>query len=185
VTGKRLLIALAVLTAVLSWPGPEARGETAAAPTEYQVKAAFLYSFAKFVQWPDDAFSKPEEPFVVGVLGDDPFGSVLDDTLAGKTVLNRPVVIKRFGKVEDVRAQILFVGSSERRDLPRVLKSLRGRAILSAGETEDFAENGGIVGFKTKDRRVRFEINLSRAEEARLRISSQLLKLATIVSSRS
>jgi len=194
VTPSRLL-ALAGLLAAALWSAGHELGaealpapadvETPAAPTEYQVKAAFLYSFAKFVQWPDDAFGKPEGPFVVGVLGDDPFGAVLDQTLEGKTVLNRPVVIKRFGKVEDVQAQILFVGASERRDLARVLKVLRGRAILSAGETEGFAENGGIVGFKTQDRRVRFEINLARAEEARLRISSQLLKLATIVSSRS
>jgi uncharacterized protein DUF4154 len=176
---------LLVLVAAVLAPGPAARSETAPAPTEYQVKAAFLYSFAKFVQWPDDAFHGPEEPFVVGVLGEDPFGTVLDQTLVGKTVLNRPVVIKRFAKVEDVQAQILFVAASAARDLPRVLKALRGRAILSAGESEGFAESGGVVGFKTQEKRVRFEINLSRAEEGRLKISSQLLKLATIVSPRS
>ena len=172
-------LALAVLVS------PAVAGEGEPPPTEYQVKAGFLYSFAKFVQWPDDAFHDAGEPFVVGVLGTDPFGPVLEQVLEGKTALNRPVVIKRFSRVEEVQAQILFVGSSAVADLPRILQALRGRAILIAGESEGFAQSGGMVGFKVQEHRVRFEINLRRAEEGRLKISSQLLKLAIIVSTRS
>lgn len=185
----RLLRVVGMLGILVSMPlraGLQPRDEASAPPTEYQVKAAFLYHFAKYVQWPDEAFWGPQEPFVVGVLGEDPFGRVLEETLDGKTVLDRPIAIRRLGNVEEaLAAHILFVSSSEERDLPRILGSLRGRAVLSAGETNGFAESGGIVGFKLKSKRVRFEINLSRAEEARLRISSQLLKLATIVSPRS
>jgi uncharacterized protein DUF4154 len=183
VTAARFARLWAVALAVLG--AAALRAENESPPTEYQVKAAFLYSFAKFVQWPDDAFRDAGEPFVVGVLGTDPFGPVLDHTLEGKTALNRPVVIKRFSRVEDVQAQILFVGSSAAGDLPRILKALRGRAILIAGESDGFAATGGMVGFKMEQHRVRFEINLGRAEEGRLKISSQLLKLATIVSTRS
>jgi len=153
--------------------------------TEYEVKAAFLFSFAKYIQWPDDALGRGDDAFVIGVLGEDPFGRVLDDTLAGKAILGHPVVVTRFARLEDVaRAHILFVGESSDPARGQVLKSLRGRPILSAGESEEFAEQGGIVGFRTQDKKVRFDINLARAEESRLKISSQLLKLATIVEAR-
>lgn len=153
--------------------------------TEYEVKAAFLYSFAKYVQWPDEALGRPDEPFLIGVLGADPFGRVLDDTLEGKAILGHPVAVTRFVRLEDaVRAHILFVAGSDAPEQAQVLKALRGRPILSAGESEEFAERGGIVGFRTQEKRVRFDINLDRAEESRLRISSQLLKLATIVPAR-
>ena len=177
---------LAILLAVSPVAVPQPSPERAAAPTEYQVKAAFLYSFAKFVQWPADAFADPRAPFVVGVLGDDPFGRILDETLAGKTVLERPIRVRRYGTAEEAAlAQIVFVGASEEPERQRILKALRGRAVLSTGDGEGFAQSGGIVGFTTRDKHVRFEINLSRADEARLKISSQLLKLATIVSPRS
>jgi hypothetical protein len=157
-------------------------GDASPPPTEYQVKAAFLYSFAKFVQWPADAFTSAGDPFVVGVLGDDPFGRILDDTLAGKSVLDRPIRVRRFGAAEEaLQAHIVFVGTSDGPERQRILKALRGRAVLSTGDDEGFAQSGGIVGFTTRDKRVRFEINLERADEARLKISSQLLKLATIV----
>jgi hypothetical protein len=185
----RVAAAVSVLTGMLastvavSEPWEDAPSSP---PTEYQVKAAFLYSFAKFVQWPPEAFAAPGDPFVVGVLGEDPFGRILDETLAGKTVLDRPIQVRRFGSPEEAgQAHIVFVGGSEEPERLRMLKALRGRAVLSAGEADGFARSGGIVGFTTREKRVRFEINLARADEARLKISSQLLKLATIVSPRS
>jgi hypothetical protein len=110
---------------------------------------------------------------------------VLDDALEGKSVLGHPVVLMRFASLEDaVRAHILFVAASEPAELARVLGRLRGQPVLSAGDADEFAKRGGIVGFRTQEKKIRFDINLDRAEESRLRISSQLLKLATIVAAR-
>lgn len=151
--------------------------------TEYEVKAAFLYSFAKYVEWPDGAVT--EEPFLIGVLGQDPFEQALDVTLQGKSILGHRVAVARFARLDEaLRSHILFVAGSDAREQDPVLKALQGRPILSAGESEGFAERGGIVGFRTQDNRVRFEINLRRAEESGLKISSQLLKLATIVTTK-
>jgi YfiR/HmsC-like len=186
VRSARTASLLGALMVASSVAGPEPPEEPAAPPTEYQVKAAYLYSFARYVQWPPEAFAGPADPFVVGVLGEDPFGRILDDTLAGKTVLERPIRVRRYGTPQEaVRAHIVFVGAAEDAERQRILRALRGRAVLSTGDGEGFAESGGIVGFTTKDKRIGFEINLARAEEARLKISSQLLKLATIVTPRS
>lgn len=184
VTRSLRVLWLIPLTWVLLLAPPPHRA-AAAAPTEYEVKAAFLYNFAKFVQWPEGALGGQAEPFVVGVLGEDPFGHILDQTLEGKTVSSHPIALRRFASLEDAgRAHVLFLGISREAELVRVLNALRGRPVLSAGETEEFAKRGGIVGFKTSDKRVRFDINLDRAEESQLKISSQLLKLATIVQAR-
>jgi hypothetical protein len=151
----------------------------AAGPGEYEVKAAFLYNFARFVEWPapDGA-----GPFVVTVLGRDPFGSVLDDTLRGKTVDARRILVRRVSRSEDVgQSQILFICDSEKDRLPEILKSLESAPVLTVGEMSDFAERGGVIRFKVEQDRVRLEINVAAAERSRLRISSQLLKLARIV----
>jgi len=155
----------------------------AAPPTEYEVKAAFLYNFARFVEWPPEAFRDPADPFVIAVLGRDPFGPVLDETMAGKTVAGRRIEVRRATRVEDVRdAQMVFISSSERANMPAILKALDRPGVLTVGESDGFAERGGAINFVLQARKVRFQINPARAEEARLKMSSQLLKLATLVS---
>jgi len=152
------------------------------APTEYQVKAAFLFSFAKFVEWPVNTFRGDSEPFLVTILGADPFGDVLDETLRGKTIRDRRLVVRRVARAEDVgHSQILFVGDSEKDRLPRVLKQVEGEAILTVADLDGFAARGGVVNFRIENSRVRFDVNIAAAERARLKISSQLLKLARIV----
>ena len=151
-------------------------------PSEYQVKAAFLYNFVKFVEWPVDTFADPGAPFVLGVLGEDPFGSVLEQTLKGKTVNGRALVIRGVKQGKDLRTcHILFVSSSEIRHLDQILESLKGSSVLTVGEMERFAQSGGAVNFVLEQNRVRFEINPEAAARARLRISSKLLALARIV----
>jgi hypothetical protein len=155
------------------------------APSEYEVKAAFLYNFARFVEWPPEAAGGDDRPFVVAVLGDDPFGDALDRTLAGKTVASRPISVRRVSSPEEAqRANIVFVCSSEKTNVTHVLRVLGGGRVLTVGEMSGFAEQGGMIGFRTEDRRIRFDINADQAHRAGLRISSQLLKLARIVSSR-
>ncbi len=148
---------------------------------EYQLKAVFLFNFAKFVEWPPQAFADPHDPFTICVLGDTPFGSALDDAVRGKTVANRPISIRLVSNSQQARkCQILFVSASEHRRLHGILEALRNCCVLTVGETEDFTENGGIVQFRMKDARVRIEINAEAAERAGLRISSKLLSLAEL-----
>jgi hypothetical protein len=158
-----------------------ARAQTEAA-REYQVKAAFLFNFLQFVTWPSDTCPTSGGPFVIGVLGDDPFGSTLDRIVSGETVRNRPLVIERYDEVEEVgRCQILFISDSEEEGLDTILAALAGRSILTVGETEDFAERSGIIALALAESRVRLRINPAAAEAANLSISSQLLRLADVV----
>jgi YfiR/HmsC-like len=151
-------------------------------PSEYQLKAAFVYNFAKFVDWPPKVYSGPQSPFAICILGTDPFGSVMDDALRGKTIADHPVVVQRDKDVAAARhCQIVFVSSSERHHLPDILASLKGANVLVIGDVDGFAAAGGAIELTLQDRRVRFAINPSAAEGAGLKISSQLLALATIV----
>jgi hypothetical protein len=152
-------------------------------PTEYDVKAAFLYNFAKFVKWPEDDYGPT---FVVAVLGEDPFGEILDKTFAGKTILDKKVEVRRISALESpARIRILFVGSSERLRLAQVLKALDGSSVLTVSEMEGFTERGGMIAFRLGGDVVRFDINLGEVERARLKMSSQLIRLARNVISKS
>jgi len=150
-------------------------------PDEYQVKAAFLFNFAKFVEWPAAAFKGPEDPLAICVLGQDPFGTILEDVVRNKTVSNRAFVIREVSNAQQaISCQIVFVSASERKRFRPLLDGLKGRSILTVGEAEDFTANGGIINFKLKDARVRIEIDAGAADRAGLRISSKLLSLADI-----
>jgi len=180
-TRRRFAVALAAaMAAAAARAQPDAPPRTP--PTEYEVKAAFLYNFARFVEWPPDTFHDAEAPFVIAVVGHDPFGSVLDDTVAGKTVLGRRIEVRRASRADEVGdAQIVFVSASERAAVPSILKALDRPGRLTVGEVDGFAEHGGTINFTMQGRKVRFEINPTQAEQARLKMSSQLLKLATLV----
>ena len=166
---------IAVLALLI--PGP-ARAQ-GGPPTEYQVKAAFLYNIGKFVEWPQPAFADSAAPFVIGILGKDPFGAEIDRAVAGKTLQGRSVRVLRFAVVREiVPCHILFVGSSERERLPAVFQAIAAWPVLAVGESEDFLAAGGAVAFVVEERKVRFDIRLTAAEKAGLKISSKLLKLA-------
>ncbi len=172
------------LAAALIAAGGRARGGEPApgALSEYQVKAAYLYYFSTYVDWPPESLSRTGEPLVIGVLGVDPFGAILDDTLRGKTINNRKLVVKRFQNFQDARdSHILFISSSQRDRLPSILKALEGAAVLTVAEIDQFASRGGQIAFRMEDKKVRFDINVSAVERARLKISAQLMKLGRIV----
>lgn len=146
--------------------------------SEYQVKAAFLYNFAKFIEWPDKALSG-DEPIVVGVLGDDPFGEVLDETLSGKKVGSHLLSIKRFSRLTgSEHCHILFIADSEAGRTAEILARVGSAPTLTVGEAPGFAERGGMIGFVIEERRVRFDVNLKAVRDAGLKPSSQLLKVA-------
>jgi hypothetical protein len=146
--------------------------------SEYELKAAFLFNFAKFVEWPAEAFSNESAPIVVGVVGDDPFNGSLD-SVGGKSVNGRRVAIRRLSASQDLRScQMLFVSSSERKRLAQIVASVDGACVLTVGEMDGFVSNGGMIRLTMEDNKVRFEINAGTARRARLRFSSKLLSLA-------
>lgn len=148
---------------------------------EYQLKAAFLYNFAKLVEWPAEAFADTDAPFIIGVLGRDPFGVALA-SLAGKTVRGRKVVIKRFERAQDLASShVLFISASERARLTQIVQSLKGSSVLTVGEISRFAQRGGIIHFIRRRNKIRFAINVAAAERAGLKISLRLLKQAKVV----
>ena len=150
-------------------------------PSEYQVKAAFLYNFAKFVEWPAEALPN-DQPFTIGILGSDPFDGLIDEAVAGKTVRDRSIMIKRFSKAEEATGvQILFISNSEEERVPRILKRLGHASVLTVSDIDRFAEQGGMVQLEVEQSRVHFAINVAAVERAGLKPSSQLLKLARIV----
>jgi hypothetical protein len=148
---------------------------------EYQVKAAFLFNFAKFVEWPEEALSN-EEAFVIGIVGQDPFGHFIDEAVAGKTVREKRITVKRFSRIEDASgSHILFISDSETEHVSRIVKLFSRAPILTVSDIDRFAERGGMVELETKQNRVRFAINVAAVERTGLKPSSQLLKLARIV----
>lgn len=172
---------LRIITAMLlgGWFSVNACGQ---AIDEYQVKAAFLYNFAKFVAWPSQAFKSPQDPMLVCVLGHNPFGSALEDVIRGKSIEGRAFVFRQVSDAEQASAcQILFVSSLEGKHFRSLWGSLKPAGILTVGETQGFAAEGGVINFKLDDGRVRFEINIDSAEHQQLHISSKLLSLAQIV----
>ncbi len=152
------------------------------APTEYQVKAVFLYNFAQFVEWPAAAFADERAPLVIGVLGADPFGPDLDAAVRGETVNHRPLLVRRYRDISQVEAcHILYISGSEVSHLEKILGALRGRTILTVSDSENFARRGGMVGFVTEHNRIRLRISLNAVTAGDLAISSKLLRLADIV----
>jgi hypothetical protein len=160
--------------------GPEASAQTTVS-REYQVKAVFLFNFAQFVDWPPEASASPQAPLIIGVLGDDPFDGFLDDTVRGEKLNHRPFVVQRYRRVEDVDGcQVLFISRTNPDQLGHIMAVLKGRSILTVGDTEGFYQGGGIIRFVTEKNRIRFRINVEAAEAAHLVISSKLLRLAEV-----
>lgn len=154
----------------------------ATAEAEYHVKAAFVYNFAKFVEWPAKSFKSASDPFRICILGDDPFAGSLQATLNGKMAGEHPVSVAHLSDVKEAPGcHIVFVSRSQKKNLRGVLIALSIPGILSVGDLDDFAASGGTIGFRLDDGRVRLEINLQAAERQQLQVSSKLLSLAQIV----
>ncbi len=181
--GKGASVVWLVISALLLSRGLAMPAPTPTSP-EYQLKAVFLFNFAQFVEWPPTAFPEPQTPLVIGVLGEDPFGAYLDETVRGEKVNNRPLVVQRFRQPEEIKhCHVLFISRSERDRLGQILPSLKGRNILTVGDAEDFAGRGGMIRFVTEKNKIRLKINVEAAKAADLTISSKLLRPAEIVTS--
>jgi hypothetical protein len=148
-------------------------------PTAYEVKAAYLYNFGKFVEWPAKVTAGNNEPFMICVLGKDPFGASLDATIAGEAIDGRSVLAKRLSKPQEaLNCRVLFISSSEDVQLKEILSTLEKASVLTVSDMSQFTRRGGMIQFVDDANRVRFEVNLTVAERAGLTLSSQLLKVA-------
>ena len=149
---------------------------------EYQIKAVFLFNFAQFVEWPPAAFADGNSPIVIGVLGDNPFGTYLDETVRDEKVGNRPLEVHRYQRADEIRTcHILFISRSEANRLDQILAGLRDRGILVVGDTEDFVQRGGMIQLASSQSKIRLRINEGAAKTANFTISSKLLRSAELV----
>jgi YfiR/HmsC-like len=182
---RRLGILIAIFGMTLNWTSAADAQAGDGDSSEYLIKAGFIYNFAKFVEWPSATFAQPDSPIVIGVLGIDPFGNVLDRIVEDKKIGPRGFVVKRYKWGRDLKdlkdCKILFVSASEKAHIDEILQSVKGLPILTVGETPGFAERGGVIRFTLEDNRVRFEVNVEAAHQADLNISSRLLTLAKII----
>jgi hypothetical protein len=168
----------AVLAAMLTVQGVA----RAAPPDEYQVKAVYLFNFGQFVEWPQQADGSEHSPFVIGILGDDPFAGTIDDVVRGEALGSRPLVVKRFQDVEDISdCNILFIGRNERDKLDDALAATRGRSVLTVTDIEGAESKGAMIVLFKQDNRIRMRINLAEARASNLVISSKLLRPADVV----
>ncbi len=168
--------AISLLAASSAWGG-------AISDREYALKAAYIYNFTKFIEWP-----RSNEPvrstFSIGILGDDPFGPSIDATVAGKTVEGRRIIIERFPDIDAMRRSaraldIIFIGVLSPDSLAAALEYTRNLPILTIGESSGFCEKGGVINFVIRKNHIRLEINRAAAELAELKISSKLMQLAS------
>ncbi|HXW05374.1 MAG TPA: YfiR family protein [Vicinamibacterales bacterium] len=188
-TGRRLVTAIAAVligTRVLaaSSPGPERQAPGQASP-EYMIKAAYLLNFARLIEWPPQAFAAAEAPITVGVVGADPFGQALELTFQGKTVNRRPIAVQRLQWSQDLRrCHILFVSQTDSGRLGELSNRVAGLPVLVVSEATQAAARGATINFRIEDDRVRFDVNVDAAKRAQLTVSSQILRVATIVRDR-
>jgi len=148
---------------------------------EYQVKAAFLFNFTQFVNWPATGFSSNSASLVIGITGKDPFGSFLDEMVAGEKVNGHPLVIQRCKTVEEMReCHLLFLALDDTKKLEEILAGLKGRNILTVSDHPDFLQIGGMMRFSTGNNKVQIQVNLEATDAAGLTISSKLLRMVEI-----
>lgn len=172
-------VVLAVLAALV---GERLASAQTNPSSEYQVKAAFLFHFAQFVEWPEETFKEANSPLTYCTIGDDPFHGSLDAALSGKTIGARSFQVLHVKQPQEINGcRVLFIGAAEKKLLPAILAGVKGNSVLTIGESEHFVQEGGMIGFLLEENKIRFEINLEAAERARLKISSRLLALARTV----
>jgi hypothetical protein len=167
-----------VLAAWLSIAAPPARAQETFT-SEYEIKAAFLFNFAKFIDWPVKPTIEAESYFFIGVLGRDPFGDALEQTIGGKTVKGRNIVLRRFRHIAEYKpCDILFICESERPSLPEIVQRLRKESVLTVSDMLEFGRRGGMIYLFTEDNKVRFSIRTELTDKAGLRLGARLLSLS-------
>ena len=148
---------------------------------EYALKAVFLYNFCRFIDWPPRAFGSPDEPMVIGVIGDNPFGGLIEDTVKGEALRGRRISVEYYRRTSDIsRCHVLFVGASEMSRVDEIIAAVAGRSVVTVGETEAFLDRGGMIALTADQNRVRLRINPVALRAENLAASSKLLRVAEI-----
>jgi hypothetical protein len=174
-------LAVLPLAAISLATDTEAEPPAAAAHSENEIKSAMLYNFAKFVEWPAGALGEGGAAVVVGVWGDDQLVPVLEAALRNKNVDGHPIMVRRLGPGADPKScAVLYVGSSDRKEIVRIVQSVGRSPVLTIGERVQFSRLGGVIAFLRDGNRIRFEINADAAERVGIQVSSKLLRLATV-----
>lgn len=191
--GINILFALFVVLPVV--PVRAQSGDNSDLSREYKIKAAFLYNFIQFVDWPEEKTSNQKEPIILGIIGKDPFGESFEP-IDNKQIKGRKSLINRFESMDKLKASgdkekfyiesmrkchLLFICSSEKDHLTDILNIVSGHGVLTVGETPEMLKSGGVINFLVVENKVRFEINLAAAKQDKLKVRSQLLRLATRV----
>jgi uncharacterized protein DUF4154 len=159
---------------VLAQSQPEPRGE-------YALKAVFLYNFCRFIEWPKSAFASPNEPIVIGIVGEDPFGALLMEAVQGEMSRGRPIQIEHYNKTDNIgRCHLLFVSHSEANHTEKIVAAVSGKSVVTVGETDAFLDRGGMIALTAEKNRVRLHINPSLLRAASLDVSSKLLRVAEL-----
>ncbi len=175
---RNTLALLAALAFTLLFAGASA----APAPGEYQVKAVYLFNFTHFVEWPAESFTDSRAPFVIGVLGHDPFGNALDEAVRGETVNGRALLVQRFASVAELKpCQILFIERSAAAGADKSLEAVAHKGMLTVSDSESATPNGVIIRFLNENQKIRLQINVDSARSAGLTISSKLLRPAQVI----
>ena len=153
-----------------------------AQPTKYQIEAAFIYNFARFVDWPTQAFTDASSPMVIGVLGKNRFGTDIEEMISGKTIRGHPLQFKEYSSLDQAtHCHVLFISDSEKSHLAKIISDLGDASILTVSEMDNFVDSGGMINLRVVNDKMRFDINNSAAKSAGLTISSKLLSLAVTV----
>jgi len=172
---------LARYVAVLALIASPAEGAARLEPTEYGLKSVFLYQFCRFMEWPQSAFSSPNDPLIIGIAGDDPFGSLLKEAVEGETYHGRPIRIEHYRTPRDIkRCHILFVSRSLVDQMAEILAQTTGKNVVTVGETDGFLDRGGMIALTADRNRVHVRVNASSLRAANVDVSSKLLRVAEI-----
>lgn len=174
-------IGIATLIALLLPPSAGAQAQSGP-KGEYALKAVFLYNFCRFIDWPKSAFSSPNEPITIGVVGEDPFGSLLKEAVQGERSRGRAIQIAHYSNPEAIgHCHLLFVGHSEASRLEKILSAVRGKSVVTVGETDAFLDRGGMIALTADKNHVRLHINPALLRAASLDVSSKLLRVAEVI----
>ena len=150
--------------------------------TESQVMAVFLFNFTQFTEWPKNAFASPEAPLVIGIVGNDPFGRYLEETVFGEAVHGHPIIVERYKTPADIRnCHVLYISERDKDKLAEVLNSVRNKSILTISDHSDFSKMGGMIAFKKKNNKIKLQANPGAAKAAGLILSSKLLRVSDII----
>ena len=175
---RTTLVALAFSAAALLPPPALAQAQSRG---EYALKAVFLYNFCRFIEWPKSAFGSPNEPIIIGIVGEDPFGPFLREAVQGETSRGRAIRIERYSRPEAIEhCHLLFVSRAEAGRLGKILSAVAGKSVVTVGETDAFLDRGGMIALTADKNRVRLHINPSLLRAASLDVSSKLLRVADV-----